>query len=145
MAIFQGAMPVIGWLIGDTFKEMVVKADHWIAFGLLLLLGAKMIYEGRIPPRSKKIKNPTRWRVLIGMSVATSIDALAVGIGFSFFVEQILFPAVMIGTVTFIVSMSGIYMGRKLGTKLAGIAEISGGIILILIGTKILIEHLFFA
>lgn len=135
-------MPVLGWLIGDTFKELIMQADHWIAFGLLLFLGIRMIYEGRIPPKKKKIKNPTSWRVLIGMSIATSIDALAIGIGFSFFVEQILFPSVLIGTVTFIVSMSGIYMGRKLGTKLAGIAEISGGIILILIGAKILIEHL---
>lgn len=122
-----------------------MQADHWFAFGLLLFLGIRMIYEGRIPPQKKKIKNPTRWRVLVGMSVATSIDALAIGIGFSFFVEQILFPAVLIGTVTFVVSLSGIYMGRKLGTRLAGIAEIAGGIILILIGTKILIEHLFFA
>ena len=145
LALFQGTMPVIGWLIGDTFKEMIMQADHWFAFGLLLFLGIRMIYEGRIPPQKKKIKNPTRWRVLVGMSVATSIDALAIGIGFSFFVEQILFPAVLIGTVTFVVSLSGIYMGRKLGTRLAGIAEIAGGIILILIGTKILIEHLFFA
>ena len=145
LALFQGTMPVIGWLIGDTFKEMIMQADHWFAFGLLLFLGIRMIYEGRIPPQKKKIKNSTRWRVLVGMSVATSIDALAIGIGFSFFVEQILFPALLIGTVTFVVSLSGIYMGRKLGTRLAGIAEIAGGIILILIGTKILIEHLFFA
>lgn len=145
LAIFQGALPVVGWLIGDTFKELIMEFDHWIAFGLLLFLGIKMILEGRIPASKKKIKNPTHWKVLITMSLATSIDALAIGIGFSFFVDHILFPALLIGAVTFSVSMTGIYMGRKLGSSLAGIAEISGGIILILIGAKILIEHLLLA
>lgn len=142
LAIAQGLMPVIGWFIGESFNEFIQQADHWIAFGMLLLLGVKMIYEGRIPPQKKKIKNPTRLRVLIGMSLATSIDALTVGIGFSFFVDSIIIPALLIATVTFGVSMAGIYMGRNLGTKLAGLAEIIGGVILILIGSKILIEHL---
>ncbi|MFA9389277.1 MAG: manganese efflux pump MntP family protein [Prolixibacteraceae bacterium] len=143
LAVFQGAMPLLGWFIGETFSELIMQADHWIAFFLLSALGAKMIYEGRIPANKKKIKNPTHWKVILTMSFATSIDALAIGVGFSFFVEQMLFPSLLIGFVTFMVSMSGIYMGKKLGTKLAGIAEIGGGIILILIGVKIVLEHLF--
>lgn len=144
LAIFQGGMPVLGWLLGGTFNDVIIQADHWIAFGLLVFLGVRMIYEGRIPVHKKKVKNPTHWKVLIPLSVATSIDAFAVGISFSFFLDSIILPAIYIGFVTFIVSITGIYMGRNLGKNIAGIAEISGGIILILIGTKILIEHLFF-
>lgn len=145
LALFQGMMPVFGWLIGDTFNQLIKQFDHWIAFVLLVFLGIKMFREGRIPVQQKKIKNPLLWRVLITMSLATSIDAFAIGIGFSFFLESILLPALLIGVVTFTVSLTGIYMGKKLGSSLAGIAEISGGIILILIGLKILIEHLFFS
>lgn len=145
MAIFQGGLPVLGWLLGATFKDVIVQADHWIAFGLLLFLGVRMIREGQIPIAQKKVKNPTHWKVLIPMSIATSIDAFAIGVGFSFFVESITMPAVYIGVVTFIVSIVGIYMGRKLGQSIAGKAEIIGGLILIGIGTKILIEHLFFS
>jgi manganese efflux pump family protein len=144
LAIFQGSMPVIGWFLGSTVKEQIQQADHWIAFGLLAFLGVRMILEGRVPVKEKKIKNPTSWRVLIPMSIATSIDAFAVGISFSFFYDHIFFPAILIGVVTFGVSLSGIYMGKKAGSRLAGKAEIVGGIILIIIGLKILIEHLMF-
>jgi putative Mn2+ efflux pump MntP len=142
LAVFQGLMPVFGWFLGTTVKGYIERADHWIAFGLLAFLGVKMILEGRVPVHEKKIKNPTSWRVLIPMSIATSIDAFAVGISFSFFYENILFPALLIGIVTLGVSLTGIYMGKKAGSKLAGSAEIAGGIILIIIGLKILIEHL---
>ena len=142
LAVFQGLMPVLGWFLGSTVKEYIQNADHWIAFVLLSFLGVRMILEGRVPVKDKKIKNPTSWRVLIPMSIATSIDAFAVGISFSFFYENILFPALLIGIVTFGISLSGIYMGKKVGSKLAGSAEIAGGIILIIIGLKILIQHL---
>jgi manganese efflux pump family protein len=142
LAVFQGAMPVLGWYLGSTVKEYIQQADHWIAFVLLSFLGVRMILEGRVPVKEKKIKNPTSWRVLIPMSIATSIDALAVGISFSFFYENILFPALLIGLVTLGVSLTGIYMGKKAGSKLAGSAEIAGGIILIIIGLKIFIQHL---
>lgn len=145
LAIFQGAMPYLGWLLGKSFKDLIMQADHWIAFILLLILGVKMIHEGTVPIKNKKVKNPTRWKVLLTMSLATSIDAFAVGISFSFFTVNILFAALLIGLVTLGISLSGIYMGRKLGQNLAGRAEILGGIILIGIGLKILIEHLFFA
>jgi putative Mn2+ efflux pump MntP len=144
LAVFQGTMPVFGWLLGTSVKGYIEKADHWIAFGLLVFLGVRMIVEGRIPVQQKKIKNPTQWRVIIPMAIATSIDAFAVGISFSFFYENIIFPAILIGLVTLVVSLSGIYMGRKAGTNLAGKAEIAGGVILIIIGLKILIEHLYF-
>jgi len=144
LALFQGIMPVLGWFIGGAFNQLISQADHWIAFGLLFFLGIKMIREGRIPVNQRKIKNPLQWKVLITMALATSIDAFAIGIGFSFFLESILLPALLIGLVTFAISISGIYMGKKLGSSLAGIAEISGGVILILIGIKILIEHLYF-
>lgn len=142
LAIFQALMPVLGWFLGSTVKDQIQQADHWIAFVLLSFLGVRMILEGRVPVKEKKIKNPTSWRVLIPMSIATSIDAFAVGISFSFFYEKILFPAILIGIVTLGISLSGIYMGKKVGSKLAGSAEIAGGIILIIIGLKILIQHL---
>lgn len=145
LALFQGSMPVLGWLLGETFNQTIQQFDHWIAFALLSVLGVKMIREGRIPVNKRKIKDPLRWRVLITISLATSIDAFAMGIGFSFFTDQIVVPALLIGLVTFGVSFAGIYMGRKLGSKMAGVAEISGGVILFLIGLKILLEHLYFA
>jgi len=144
LGVFQGTMPVLGWFLGLSVKGYIERADHWIAFGLLTFLGVKMILEGRVPVQEKKIKNPTQWRVLIPMAIATSIDAFAVGISFTFFYSSILFPAILIGLVTLGVSLSGIYMGKKAGVNLAGKAEIAGGVILILIGLKILIEHLFF-
>jgi manganese efflux pump family protein len=141
LAVFQAIMPVIGWLLGSTVKSYIQEADHWIAFGLLSLLGIRMIIEGS-KPHQEKIKNPTKWRVLIPLSIATSIDALAVGVGFSLLIENMLIPALIIGFVTFGVSLTGLYMGRNVGKKFAGKAEIVGGIILILIGIKILFEHL---
>lgn len=143
-AFFQATLPLLGWYLGARFNEVMAHYDHWIAFVLLGFLGARMIKEGTVPIAKRKVKNPTHWKVLIPMSIATSIDAFAIGIGFSFFLDNILFPVILIGIVTFIVSLIGIYMGRKLGKRLAGIAEITGGLILILIGTKILIEHLYF-
>jgi manganese efflux pump family protein len=144
LAVFQGIMPALGWFLGSSVKEYIEQFDHWIAFILLSFLGVRMILEGRIPVQNKKIKNPTQWRVIIPMAIATSIDAFAVGISFTFFYKNILLPSLLIGVVTLGVSLSGIYMGRKAGVNIAGKAEIAGGIILILIGSKILIEHLFF-
>lgn len=144
LAIFQGFMPLLGWVLGEAFHTQMMKADHWIAFGLLLFLGLKMIWEGRDPASNRKIKNPSHWKVLIPISLATSVDAFAMGIGFSLFVEKIVLPVLLIALVTFMVSLFGIYTGRKLGKRIAGTAEILGGIILIIIGSKILIEQLYF-
>jgi putative Mn2+ efflux pump MntP len=144
LAISQGSMPVLGWLLGSTINEFVKQADHWIAFGLLSVIGIKMILEGNKPVHLKEIANPSHFKILLPMAIATSIDAFAVGISFSFFLNTILFTAILIGVVTFIVSLSGLYLGKKIGGEFAGKAEIAGGIILIAIGAKIVIEHLFF-
>lgn len=143
LAVFQGSLTFLGWLLGSAFKQQMESADHWIAFGLLVFLGGRMIMEGRVPIQDRKVKNPTQWKVLIPMALATSIDAFAVGISFSFFWKNMWLPGALIGAVTFIVSMLGIYMGRNAGKRLATKAEILGGIILILIGVKILVEHSF--
>jgi manganese efflux pump family protein len=140
LAIFQALMPVIGWILGSTVKNYIMQADHWIALGLLSVLGTRMIMEGLKPPH-EKIKNPTHWKVLIPLSIGTSIDALAVGISFAFLIENMFIPSLIIGVVTMAISLTGLYMGRTAGKKFAGKAEIVGGIILIAIGLKIFIEH----
>lgn len=144
LAFFQGIFPVVGWLIGNTVKNLISSIDHWIAFGLLVFIGTRMIIEGiRADGKLKKF-NPFEFKMLIGLSVATSIDALVVGISFGFLGMQILFPIVVIGAVTFIVSMLGMFFGKNIPSKRSHQSLIVGGIILALIGTKILIEHIWF-
>lgn len=152
LAFFQAMMPMLGWLSGLTIRNYLIEVDHWIAFGLLALLGIKMIYEGLKPEHERKSFDPLNPWVLLTMSVATSIDALIVGITFAFIQIPdrplwltILLPGVIIGSVTFILSMLGILFGKKAGAKLGKHMEILGGLILIGIGIKILIEHLWLA
>jgi len=142
LALFQGCMPLIGWLLGNSMKTLIEPVDHWIAFGLLSLIGGKMIIESFISSESREIKNPLHIRVIILLSLATSIDALAVGFSFATMIDKILLPVVMIGLVTFIASMLGILLGKKTGPTFNRYAEIIGGLILIIIGSKILIEHI---
>jgi manganese efflux pump family protein len=142
LAIFQAFMPLIGWLVGNGMKSLIEPVDHWIAFGLLSLIGGKMIVESFINSEEREIKNPLQIKVILTLSVATSIDALAVGFSFSTILDKILFAVVVIGAVTFIASMLGILLGKKTGPKINKYAEIIGGSILIIIGLKILIEHL---
>lgn len=144
LALFQAAMPLIGWLIGNSMKSLIEPVDHWIAFGLLGLIGGKMIVESFLHPESQVVKNPLNIRVILTLSLATSIDALAVGFSFATLLSKILMPIFIIGVVTFVASMLGILLGKKTGPKINRFAEITGGIILIAIGTKILLEHLFF-
>lgn len=140
--VFQAGMTVLGWFLGSAVKEMVTLFDHWIAFGLLLFIGGKMVYEGfEIEEAEKKI-NPLELKVLFMLSVATSIDALAVGITLSFIDESILLSAAIIGGITFGLSCLGIYIGKKVGHLFENKIEIFGGLILIGIGVKILIQHL---
>jgi putative Mn2+ efflux pump MntP len=145
LAVFQSAMPLIGWLIGSNMKSVIEPVDHWVAFVLLGLIGGKMIYEGFSDPETREIKNPLKVRVILTLSLATSIDALAVGFSFAAILDHILILVFIIGAVTFLASMLGILLGKKTGTIISHYAEITGGLILIAIGTKILIEHLFFA
>jgi putative Mn2+ efflux pump MntP len=144
LALFQAVMPLIGWLVGNSIKSLIEPVDHWIAFGLLSLIGGKMIIESFIDSEAREIKNPLNIRVILTLSVATSIDALAVGFSFATLLSKILIAVLIIGLVTFIASMLGILLGKKTGPSVNRYAEIFGGIILLLIGTKILAEHLFF-
>jgi putative Mn2+ efflux pump MntP len=144
LAFFQAGFPVIGWLIGSTIKNLISSVDHWIAFGLLTFIGVKMIIEGTKENGSLTNFNPFKLSVLISLSVATSIDALVVGLSFGFLDMPILFPAIVIGVVTFVASMLGMLFGKYIPKKRSRQSLILGGAILISIGGKILIEHLWF-
>jgi manganese efflux pump family protein len=143
LALFQGLMPLIGWLIGSGLRKYMMAYDHWIAFILLSVLGTKMIYESFQSEDERKPINPMRFTVMLSMAIATSIDALIVGLSFAFFELNIYLTVLLIGTVTFIVAMLGILFGKKAGAHLGQRMEIVGGLILIAIGFKILIEHQF--
>jgi len=140
--IFQAGMPIIGWFGGNLFRSYIDRFDHWIAFGLLLIIGGRMIYEAFCSHQKKKMIRPTNIVVLYGLAIATSIDALAVGLSFSFLDFTIFIPAIFIGVITFVLSFFGVLIGHKMGIKWGKSAHILGGIVLILIGIKILKEHL---
>lgn len=143
LAFFQALFPVIGWLIGEAVKNLIASVDHWIAFGLLALIGGKMIVEGIKDESALKSFDPFKTSVLIGLSIATSIDALVVGLSFGFLDIPILLPVLIIGSVTFIAAMLGMLFGKNISAKRSHQSLIIGGIILILIGLKILAEHIF--
>ena len=136
--VFQLVMPVVGWLSGLTLRNFISGIDHWVAFGLLLLIGCKMIYESFKIDKVEKEKPGVNTLILLGLALATSIDALAVGLSLSFLKIAIVLPAVIIGTVTFLLSFSGVFVGYKFGRLFAGKMEIAGGIVIIGIGLKIL-------
>ncbi|MEM3765757.1 MAG: manganese efflux pump MntP family protein [Candidatus Bathyarchaeia archaeon] len=137
---FQAFMPVVGWLMGIEILGLIAGFDHWLAFLLLALIGCKMIYEATIAkhqPRSRSLDLHT----LLLLSVATSIDALAVGLSLAFLNVTITMPVAIIGTTTFILCFLGAIIGNKLGKTLSRKIEVLGGLILIGIGIKILLEH----
>jgi len=142
LALFQAFMPLIGWLVGNSMRSLIEPVDHWIAFGLLTLIGGKMIIESFMSSEAREIRNPLHIKVILTLSLATSIDALAVGFSFATFLDKIWIAVFIIGLVTFIASMLGILLGKKTGPTINRYAEILGGLILIGIGFKILIEHL---
>lgn len=144
LAFFQAFFPVIGWYLGIKFNNLIVSVDHWIAFGLLAIIGIKMIVEGFKTEGLLKSFNPFNLKVLLGLSVATSIDALVVGLSFGFLDLPILFPVIVIGCVTFIASMLGMLFGKNVPAKRSHQSIILGGIILIAMGIKILVEHFWF-
>ena len=143
--LFQALMPLIGWFFANRFNYLIENFDHWVAFGLLAFLGFRMIKEG-IGGEEKCSFDPHKLKVILTMAVATSIDALAVGISFAFVGfntwVSILFPIFIIGLVSFILSIIGNLLGCYFGKRMNLKAEVLGGIILIGIGIKILIEHL---
>jgi putative Mn2+ efflux pump MntP len=137
---FQALMPVIGWLAGLSFRNVIMGIDHWIAFGLLGFIGAKMIYEST---KNEGVdEKDITLHLALTLAVATSIDALMVGLSFAFLETSILFPILIIGIVTFVLSLIGFVFGSGMGKVFGKRVEIVGGIILILIGVQILVEHL---
>ncbi len=132
----------MGWSAGSSLKDFIAGSDHWIAFGLLSLVGCKMIYESIKVEPSKKETNPQNFYVLLILSVATSIDALVVGVSFALKKIFIAVSIIVVGAVTFLLSFLGVFAGNKFGHLFKNKIEIVGGLILISIGIKILIEHL---
>lgn len=148
---FQGLMPLLGWIGASFFSHLIESIDHWIAFAILLFLGGRMALESFKDEDCKQEFDPTKLKVVLALAVATSIDALAVGVSFAFLgikdCSAILPPICIIGFVSFALSMIGLMFGIRFGCGIARKlrAELWGGIILIIIGVKILIEHLFFS
>lgn len=138
---FQAAMPLLGYLLGTGFSEFITAVDHWIAFGLLAVIGANMIYED-IKGGEESVDPSMSFKTMTVLAVATSIDALAVGVTLAFLKVEIISSVVFIGCVTFVLSAFGVWLGRQLGGKRNIRAGVWGGIILIAIGLKILLEHL---
>ncbi|MBR3002346.1 MAG: manganese efflux pump [Clostridia bacterium] len=140
-SIFQAIMPLMGYLLGNNFSGIVEKVDHWVAFILLSLIGLNMIKEA-FEEEAEKTNDSIDAKTMLLLSIATSIDALAVGITFAFLKTNIVTSVSIIGAITFILCIIGVKIGNKFGNKLQSKAEIAGGVILILIGLKILLEHL---
>ena len=139
---FQAIMPLIGWLIGLKFQRFIERYDHWVAFLLLAIIGGKMIYESFKPDEDDDDPSFSISELFV-LAVATSIDALAVGIAFAMFREvNILYSISVIGSITFILSVAGVAIGNRFGSVYKNKAELAGGIILVLLGLKILLEHL---
>lgn len=142
LAFFQGMMPLLGWLLGKQIETVMSNYDHWIAFGLLTALGLKMIIGSFGEEKKGKTFDPSDFLVLTGIAVATSIDALVAGVSFAFFSINIYLSVFVIAAATFLFSMNGMLFGKKAGARFGKKMEIAGGIILIGMGIKILLEHL---
>lgn len=139
---FQALMPLLGWLLGVRFQGMITSVDHWIAFVLLGIIGANMIRESR--EEEECLDASFAVRAMLPLAVATSIDALAVGVTFAFLRVDILPAVLFIGVTTFCLSAVGVRFGAAFGARFKGGAELAGGVILILMGTQTLLEHLYF-
>jgi len=140
--LFQALMPVIGWLAGQSVIQWVEAWDHWIAFGLLGLIGGRMIFEACSDGEKPGDRDPTRGMSLIMLSIATSIDALAVGFSLSVIGVSIWMPALVIGLVAGTLTVAGMLLGDRIGSRWGSLVEILGGLVLIAIGIKVLAEHL---
>lgn len=139
---FQAVMPLIGWVLGISLRGLISDIDHWIAFGLLSFIGGRMIYESLKVEPSAKPFNPLHIYILLSLSVATSVDALVVGLSFAVLKQSIYTLVIMIGSITFLLAVLGCFIGSKFGKFFNNKIEAIGGIILIGIGVKILVEHL---
>lgn len=140
---FQFFMPIIGWVAGSTVSRWIAPIDHWIAFILLAYVGINMIRSGFNTEAESYTQDPSRGKTLVMLAVATSIDALAIGLSLAMLDVAIITPSVIIGVVTYSLSMAGLFAGNKLGEKFGKRMEILGGMILIGIGVRVVISHLF--
>lgn len=138
--LFQFFMPVVGWLAGSTVRVYIESFDHWVALGLLSYVGIKLMYEGHRHEEYKQ-PDPTRGWSLVILSVATSIDALAMGLSLAFLNTGIIYPSLIIGIVAAAFTIFGLFLGQKLGIRWRGRVALVGGLILIGIGIKIILEH----
>ena len=139
---FQALMPSLGWLLGSRFAGRIQRVDHWVAFFLLVLIGGKMLWEALTEPADVPAAGPAGHGQMLLLALATSVDALAVGITFAFLDTPILPAAGIIGATTFLISVAGVAVGCWFGARYKKGSEIAGGAILVLLGTKILLEHL---
>ena len=140
--VFQAGMPVIGYLLGSQFKDVITSVDHWIAFILLSLIGGSMLKEAFGGEDEEEADDSLDVKTMLTLAVATSIDALAVGITFAFLDVEIVPAVSFIGVTTFIISVAGVKIGNIFGSRYQKGAQIAGGVILIFLGVKILVEHL---
>lgn len=137
---FQAGMPLLGYFLGSSFAKYIERFDHWIAFGLLGIIGFNMIRESR--EKEEELNDSFGFKAMLPMAVATSIDALAVGVSFAVMQVQIGWAVAFIGIITFTLSAIGVKIGNHFGAKYKSTAELFGGIVLVVLGIKILLEHL---
>jgi putative Mn2+ efflux pump MntP len=141
--LFQFLMPVLGWLAGLTVADLMGLFDHWVAFGLLAFIGGKSVWTAlRGESKGARLADPTRGATLVVLSVATSIDALAVGFSFAMLHVRVWLPSLVIGVVSSAVTVIGMELGSRLGTRFGRRVEVLGGLVLIAIGIKILVQHI---
>ena len=139
---FQGMMTFVGWWVGDSIKQLIESVDHWVAFSILSFIGIRMIIESFKHEEERSSVDIRKFRILLSLSIATSIDALMTGVSFGFIKVEIIKTIILISSITFFVTLIGGKLGEKATFIPARRAEFIGGIVLILIGTKILFEHL---
>jgi len=140
--LFQALMPILGWLAGTTIVEFIESFDHWLAFGLLAIVGGRMLWESFHPHSGQSKTDITKWFILLTLSIATSIDALAVGLSFAFLNVNITLAVLTIGLISLMVTAIGFGLGRKASRLIGKRAEAIGGIILLAIGIRILLSHI---
>jgi manganese efflux pump family protein len=140
--LFQTIMPLIGWALGYGFRNLISSFDHWIAFGLLFIIGTRMIYESFKKDSNKEKRDILNNHTLLILAIATSIDALVAGMSLAFIGIPLIYSVLIIGAFALVLSVTGYFMGHKIGTLIGSKMEIIGGVILIGIGVKILVQHL---
>ena len=140
--LFQALLPILGWLFGNTIEPLVKGLDHWIAFGLLAFVGIRMIRSGLSKNEEEIVKDPSRGWTMVMLSIAVSIDALAVGLSLAFLGVSIWTPALIIGLVTGALSLIGLRVGNGVGKRFGKPVEVLGGLVLVGIGVRIVVSHL---